>query len=80
MDKVICPHCGHKFEVDTNGMESGKLYLKECPICKETMEIYVELGIELFSRTVSYFKCQICGKKELEVNKCVLFFETENGE
>lgn len=80
MDYVICPYCGEGFSVETCELEDGDNFIKECPYCKNEMEIYAEAVLELSADEVRYFNCDICGKKEYEIYSKNLPYEKENGE
>lgn len=80
MDEVRCPYCGCIFEIDTCEIQSGELFIEECPECEKEMEVYAEAILDLSANKVRFFKCDVCGKKEYEIARMTLPYEKENGE
>lgn len=79
MDYVICPYCGEGFAIETCEIRDGDQFIEECPHCKKEMEIYAEVVLELSTDEVRYFTCDICGKKEYEIDSQKLPYEKESG-
>lgn len=80
MDKVICPYCGEEFEIETCELKGGEQFIDECPNCEKGVEIYAEVVLKLSAHEPEYFKCEVCGKKEYDIESNYLPYEKENGE